>query len=81
MIPQKTELLCGAMMIDPPIGQVTTIDSSHVVILFSKPVAMEGYLAECQTLINRVSKLLVLLLYRTRADYDAALISVNPSLR
>jgi len=81
LIPGKTTLRPGHMVIDPAPGQVTASNASHLVILFSKPVALEGYLSECQALLTRGTRLVVLLPYRTRAEYDAALIAVNPALR
>ena len=81
LIPAKSTLRPGHLVIDPAPGQVTTSNTSHLVILFSKPVALENYLNEFQGLLSRGTKLLVLLSYRTRAEYDAALAAVNPSLR
>ncbi len=81
LIPAKSTLRSGHLVIDPAPGQVTASNTSHLVILFSKPVALESYLTEFQALLNRGTRLLVLLPYRTRAEYDAALAAVNPAIR
>lgn len=75
-------LRLGNLVIDPLPGALGDLPiTGALVVLFTKTVALDGYLEECQRLLKRGVRLQVLLPYRNRFEYDTALATVNPAIR
>jgi len=78
---EPNQLRC-AMLRDPAPGTlINLISYSHLVVSFTTPTLVEPYLDEFQRLLQRGTRLIVLLPYRTRVEYENALQAINPTVR
>jgi hypothetical protein len=82
LVPNVSQLENTLIVVDPTPGAILTGPPvKQAIAMFTTPCDLTGYLEEYQKVLQRSTRLLVLLPYRNQVDYDAALATVNPAVR
>lgn len=70
------------MFFDPSLETIDTLgEVSNVIIGLTKPIDLPSYMAVFEKMVRNRTRLLVLLPYHTKVEYEAAVASVNPAIR
>jgi len=70
------------MFVDPSLETIDVLgEVSNIIIGLTKPVDLPSYMAVFEKLLRNRTRLLVLLPYRTKVDYEAAVAGINPAIR